>query len=686
MAKLNFTLNIDGLPEETFVVREYKGYESISDVILENGHSCYGFRYYIDLASRQSNISPEMVVDRTAHLTIFRNKQAVQHVNGIVRSFSQGDTGYSHSYYSLVLVPSLERLSLRHNCRIFQLKTVPEIITILLKEMSINDFVFSLKRQCNKREFCVQYRESDLAFLQRLTAEEGIVYQFVHKDGKHTLSFSDDSNSQPKLSTPIPYNSRAGGVADSTYISSLIRSTQSDTSDIQLSDYSFKKPDYLFNQTNIGIGIDYQLEGYQHFDFPGRFKDNESGKTYTQTRLDFLRRDAHTAIAKSNEPALQAGYKFELTEHLDNSHNRDWLIVYVAHSGSQPQALEEAGGHGATTYSNSLKLIPAHIRWQANPTAKPQMDGPCIATVVGPEGEEIFCDEHGRVKLHFPWDRYSKGDEHSSCWVRVSQSWAGSQYGAMAIPRIGHEVIVSFLNGDPDQPIVTGRTYHVTNTPPYSLPDHKSKTVIRTETHKGKGFNELSFEDQVNEEKIYLHAQKDYEADVLNDHSTHIKHDQHLTVDNDQFIQIKNNQHTTIEGENRIKISRDMTQLIEGSQHHKVSNLYAMSIGHEIHIKSGAKIVVEAGAEITLKAAGSFVKIDASGVSVVGPAINLNSGGNAGRGSGFRDHSPILPNSVEKRTPPQDTIPRVSYQPLVNAEKTHVPSVKTCPNARGKDQ
>lgn len=652
MTKLNFTLTVDGLSEDTFVVREYKGYESLSDTLLDNGDTCYGFRYYIDLASRQANLTANNIVDRNAHLKVYRNAEEVQQVNGIVRSFSQGDTGRSHSYYSVTLVPSLERLSLRQNCRIFQLKTVPEIITLLLNEMGINDVVFTLKQPKKKREFCVQYRESDLAFVQRLAAEEGIVYHLAHKDGKHTLFFNDDSNTQPKLNTPIPYNAAAGGTADSSFVFSLIKSTQSDVSEVQLSDYSFKKPDYLFRQTSTGTELDDQ-QRYEHFDFPGRFKDNENGKAYSQARLSFLRREAKTAIAKSNEPALQAGYKFDLEEHLDDTNNRDWLVVYAQHSATQPQALEEAGGHGATTYSNQLKLIPAHIHWQATPMAKPQVDGPCIATIVGPEGEEIFCDEHGRVKLHFPWDRYSKGDEYSSCWVRVSQSWAGSQYGVIAVPRIGHEVIVSFLNGDPDQPIVTGCTYHATNTPPYLLPENKTKTVIRTETHKGTGFNELSFEDQANEEKIYLHAQKDYEADVLNDHSTHIKHDKHLTVDNDQFIQIKNNQHTTIDGEGRIKISQDSTQIIEGSHHHKVNNLYAVSTGNEIHFKSGAKVVIEAGAGITLKAAGSFIKIDASGISVVGPAINLNSGGSASNGSGFREAIATLPNNVEPVPAPE---------------------------------
>ncbi|MBY7666998.1 type VI secretion system tip protein TssI/VgrG, partial [Vibrio anguillarum] len=391
-----------------------------------------------------------------------------------------------------------------------------------------------------------------------------------------------------------------------------------------------------------GREMDYQQATYEHFDAPGRFKDDVSGKAFNQIRLEYLRREARTATGKSNHPGLQAGTKFDLQEHLDDSANRDWVVVQVHHQGRQPQALEEEGGSGATTYSNQFTLIPADVTWRATPQAKPQVDGPCMALVVGPDGEEIFCDEHGRVKLHFPWDRYSNGDEHSSCWVRVSQGWAGSQYGMIAIPRIGHEVIVSFLNGDPDQPIVTGRTYHATNKAPYILPDNKTKTVLRSETHQGEGFNELSFEDQAAQEKIYLHAQKDLDALVLNDATAHIKHDQHLTVDNDQFTHVKHNHHLTVEGESRDNITKDNSVEISGSVQHKVAKLTAIQTGREISLKAGAKIVVEAGAEVTLKAGGSFVKVDAGGVHIVGPAINLNAGGSAGSGSAYGGQSAML--------------------------------------------
>ncbi|AQM20355.1 type VI secretion system Vgr family protein [Vibrio anguillarum] len=682
MATLNFTLKVDGLADDAFVVREYQGQESLSESVLANGEPCYGFRYHIELASRQSTLSAIDVVDKTAQLTVFRNGGVVQRVHGIVRQFSKGDIGHHHTFYSLTLVPALERLSLRQNSRIFQLKTAPEILSIVLQEMGIDDYAFALKRECLQREFCVQYRETDSHFLHRLAAEEGLVYHLLHEEGKHTLIFSDDSQGLTKLDTPIPYNVLSGGIADTPYISNLISHTQSQVAESQLADYSFKKPTYGFKQSALGTAMDYQQTHYEHFDFPGRFKDDESGKAFNQIRLEYLRRQARTAQGQSNEARLQAGTLFDLAEHLDDSANRDWVVVQVNHQGQQPQALEESGGSGATTYSNQFTLIPADVTWRATPYTKPQVDGPCIAHVVGPDGEEIFCDEYGRVKLHFPWDRYSNGDEHSSCWVRVSQGWAGSQYGMMAIPRIGHEVIVDFLNGDPDQPIVTGRAYHATNKAPYTLPDNKTKTVLRSETHQGEGFNELSFEDQAGQEKIYLHAQKDYEALVLNDATTHIKHDKHLTVDNDQFGHIKNNQHLTVEGESRQKIALDHSLEVGGSLHQKIGEKTVFDSGNEVHLKAGNKLVLDAGNEITIKAAGSFIKVDGGGVYLVGPAINLNSGGSAGSGSGYGGVVAVLPMGLAASSAPDElvlSLPTASLIQQVIADiKTEMPITQVC--------
>ncbi|WGY45797.1 type VI secretion system tip protein TssI/VgrG [Vibrio sp. ABG19] len=683
MATLSYKFQVDGLETDTLVVHAFDGQETLSCELMD-GRPCYGFRYELALASRQPGISAEMVVDKSAELTLYRDEMLVQRVHGVVRAFSCGDTGHHHTFYSLTLVPALERLSLRHNSRIFQLKTVPEILSVLLQEMDIDDYTFALTRDYPQRELCVQYRETDLEFLHRLAAEEGLVYSFIHQEGQHTLLFSDASDSLPKLGEPVPYNSLAGGVMETPFISALQVNTRAEVSQTAMQDYSFKKPAYSFAQSALGSDMDYQHTTYEHYDAPGRFKDDVNGKALSRIRLEFLRREARTASGQSNQPLLRAGMKFDLQEHLNESLNRDWLVVSVHHQGTQPQALEEEGGSGATTYANQFKLIPAHISWRGTPEAKPQVDGPMIATVVGPQGEEIFCDEHGRVKLHFPWDRYSNADELSSCWVRVSQGWAGSQYGMLALPRIGHEVIVSFLNGDPDQPIVTGRTYHATNTTPYPLPENKTKTVIRSETHQGEGFNELSFEDQAGNEQVYLHAQKDFDGLVENDHRSEIRHDRHVTVENDRFSQVVANQHQTIGGESRSKIGADSSLKVDGSAQHKVGNLIAVQAGREISLKAGAKLVVEAGAEVTLKAGGSFVKVDGGGVHLSGPAINLNAGGSAGSASGYAGQAALLPGGVEAVDVPEELTfikpiaSLISEEALVQIAISDIPIARLC--------
>ncbi|MDW6001875.1 type VI secretion system Vgr family protein [Vibrio mangrovi] len=650
MTTLKFRLTIDGIDDETLVVRDYQGMESISDSVDQQGHPVHGYRYTIDIASRNSDLTFEQMVDTTALLEVLRDNEVVQRVHGVIRSFSRGDTGHHHTFYSLTLVPSLERLSLRHNSRIFQQLDVPEIFSILFQEMNIGDFAFSVKRECTKREYCVQYRETDLEFFHRLAAEEGLMYRFEHHQDKHILVITDSPEGFGRLATPVPYNALSGGVFETPYVSTLTENKRTEVSDACLSDRSFKKPSYKISHAATAQNMSYQRGDYEHFDHPGRFKDDASGKAFTQVRLEALRRKAHTFEGKSNEARLQAGYRFDLMEHPDREMNRNYLLVQIAYQGSQPQALEESGGSGATTYANQFAAVPGEQVWRMAPHTKPILKFPTLAKVVGPEGEEIYCDEYGRVKVQFPWDRYGNSDDQSSCWLRVSQGLAGAQYGMMAIPRIGHEVVVHFLNGDPDQPLITGRTYNANNVAPYPLPDNKTKTVLRTETHQGEGYNELSFEDQSGSEKIYLHAQKDTDMLIENDSTTYIKHNQSSTIDNDRYSHIKANDHHTVSGEARTKIAQSQTLMIEGELHVKAGRVWVNESGTEIHIKAGEHVVIEAGNEITLKAGGSFVKVDPSGVSLVGPGVNLNSGGSAGNGSGFGGEAAILPQISAKAT------------------------------------
>ena len=635
MAKLTFTLTVEGLPEETFVVTGYQGKESLSDSSFGVSQACYGFRYNIELASRQSGITAQQVVDKTAQLTMKRNGEPVQFVNGIIRQFSQGDIGHHHTVYSLVLVPALERLSLRQNSRIFQLKTVQDIISQILGEMGVADFSFALKRSLSQREFCVQYRETDLEFVHRLAAEEGITYYIEQADGKHTVVFFDDSALISKYGAPVLHNGLPGGQSGEPFVSQFKIEHQSEPSHLTFKDYSFKKPSYGFLQEQQGADLSFQQSSYEHYDFPGRYKDDGSGIAFSQLRLEYLRRESNLGHGKSNHHALQAGVKFDLSENLEASANRDWIVVAVTHQGTQPQALEEDGGHGATTYSNQFTVIPANKTWRAKPQPKPQVDGPMIAKVVGPAGEEIYCDEHGRVKVHFPWDRESEQNEHSSCWVRVSQGWAGAQYGFMAVPRIGHEVIVSFLHGDPDQPIITGRTYHATNTPPYPLPANKTRTVIRTETHQGDGFNEIRFEDQAGQEEIFIHAQKDQNNVVNNDETTKVGHDRSEDVGNNETINIGQNRTETVGNNETITIGNNRTETVGGNEMVTVKGntaettaiAKAETVGAAKALSIGAGYQVSVGGAMN-KTVGLADMSEIGGIksTMVGKSINYDAG------------------------------------------------------------
>ncbi|WP_025675430.1 type VI secretion system Vgr family protein [Salinivibrio socompensis] len=681
MATLRFSLVVDGLAEDTFVVREYQGHESVSDSYA-GGQPLSGYRYDISLASRQSGITADQTVDKKALLTVFRDEEPVQYVHGIVRRFTHKEIGHHHTFYSLILVPSLERLSLRRNSRIFQHQTVKDIISTLLTEMGITDVSFSLKRELPEREFCVQYRESDLAFLHRLAAEEGINYYFTHREDKHTVHFYDDSSLIDKYAKPVEHNSRAGGTYSDPYVRHIDISDQSESNKTVLKDYSFKKPAYSFLQPHEADGTSYQRTDYEHFDAPGRYKNDPNGKAFTRIRNEFLRREASTAQGQSHVPALQAGVKFDLIESLHKPANRDWLVVSVSHVGTQPQALEEEGGTGATTYHNHFKVIPATRQWRATPQPKPQVDGPMIGEVVGPKGEEIFCDEHGRVKVHFPWDRESKQDEHSSCWIRVSQGWAGAQYGFMAVPRIGHEVIVSFLNGDPDQPIITGRTYHATNVPPYLLPNHKTRTVIKTQTHQGEGSNEIRFEDQASIEQIYIHAQKDQDIVTENIHREFVGVDSHRQVGRNTYQSVTENSHRMV-GKNVVeefgqdhhqKIGRNLVQRILGklsrfisggmitkveggivtqataSEEKEIGANQRTKVSNESYL-TAKNIVLEAGNELTIKGPGGFVKIDGGGITISGTKVKINEGGSPGKGTA---PTMVQPDETDKPQQPDD--------------------------------
>ncbi|HAO2849199.1 TPA: type VI secretion system tip protein VgrG, partial [Escherichia coli] len=419
------------------------------------------------------------------------------------------------------------------------------------------------------------------------------------------------------------------------------------------------------------------------FDYPGRYKDEQHGKDFTLYQMESLRSDAEKATGQSNSPKLWPGTRFMLTGHPQKMLNREWQVVQSILSGNQPQALHGSQGKG-TTLGNQLEVIPADRTWRPRLQNKPKVDGPQSAIVTGPAGEEIFCDEHGRVRVQFHWDRYNPATEASSCWVRVSQAWAGPGFGNLAIPRVGQEVIVDFLNGDPDQPIIMGRTYHEDNRSPGDLPGTKTQMTIRSKTYKGSGFNELRFEDATSNEQVYIHAQKNMDTEVLNDRTTDVKHDHTetigndqkitvvkgqtvqvgtrkegghdqsitvandrcITVRNDQTLQVTNDRTVSVSNDDGLYVRNDRKVTVEGKQEHKTTGNHislvegkhslvvkgdlARKVSGALGIKVDGDIVLESSSRISLKVSGSFVVIHSGGVDIVGPKINLNSGGSPG--------------------------------------------------------
>ncbi|HAI8146925.1 TPA: type VI secretion system tip protein VgrG, partial [Escherichia coli] len=515
-------------------------------------------------------------------------------------------------------------------------------------------------------------------------AEEGIFFfeRFAADSPEQKLTLCDDVAGLSQAGE-FPFNPDTSAGAETECVSMFRYEAHVRPSSVQSQDYTFKVPDWPGMYEQQGESLNGQLEQYEIFDYPGRYKDEQHGKDFTLYRMESLRSDAEKATGQSNSPKLWPGTRFTLTEHPQKMLNREWQVVQSILSGDQPQALHGSQGRG-TTLGNQLEVIPADRTWRPRVQSKPKVDGPQSAIVTGPAGEEIFCDEHGRVRVKFHWDRYHGMTEESSCWVRVSQAWAGPGFGNLAIPRVGQEVIVDFLNGDPDQPVVMGRTYHEDNRSPGDLPGTKTQMTIRSKTYKGSGFNELRFEDATDKEQVYIHAQKNMDTEVLNDRTTDVKHDHTETIGNDQKITVglgqtvnvgskkegghdqkvivANDRCITVRNDQMLKVTNDRTvsvshddslyvrndrwvtvkgklehrttgnhiSQVEGKHSLEVKGDLAEKVSGALGIKVDGEIVLESSSQISLKVGRSFVVIHSGGVDIVGPKINLNGGGSPG--------------------------------------------------------
>ncbi|HCI1910939.1 TPA: type VI secretion system tip protein VgrG, partial [Pseudomonas aeruginosa] len=547
----------------------------------------------------------------------------------------------------------------RNNQRIFQHLTVPQIVALILEEHGIlaDAYRFQLGTRYPEREYCVQYDESDLHFVQRLCAEEGIHFHFRHSAEAHLLVFGDDQTVFPRLGRPTAYVHDSGLVADEPVIKRFSLRLASRTTRTTRRDYDFEKPRLLLEAGNRPAADAPAEPDLEDYDYPGRFVDRQRGKLLSQRALERHRADRRLGEGVSDQPLLVSGHFLEIAEHPRAEWNDLWLLSEVFHEGKQPQVLEEnvTSDTSASTddfqqgYRNRFLATPWEVFFRPPlEHPKPRVLGSQTAVVTGPPGEEIHCDRYGRVRVQFHWDREGQGDDKSSCWLRVASGWAGNGYGGIVIPRVGMEVLVDFLEGDPDQPLVSGCVYHAAHPVPYELPANQTRSVFKSlSSPGGGGYNELRIEDRKGQEQIFVHAQRDWDENIEHDQKIRVGHERHDTVEANSYSEFKAEEHHTVHGERKVELKADDHLTVGDSQHVKLGRAYLARAGREIHLKAGQKMVIEADSELTVKAGGSFIRLDASGIAISGPLARINAGGAPGSGSGIAIKMPLTPGAAD---------------------------------------
>ena len=625
-----------------FSVYAFKGHEKVSEP----------YEFVVELVSRSASEDLTSLLGTEACLSIKDRSGGTRHVHGLIRSMEQLHTANAFTHYKCYLVPRLWYLDKIRDHRIFQNLSVVEIIDALLKEQGFTSdgAEFKLFYEYKPREYCVQYGETTLHFISRLCEEEGIFFYFEHSQTGHKVCFCDREGA-PRIEgeNDIRFFVGSGSVPTTCVIHDLNINEQISSNASAYREWNFEKPklDLAVEQAQEApVPPGMKLEQYR---YPHLYQLRADGTRYVDLQVQRQLTLGTWLEGRSDVARLLPGFTFSIFEHPRTMVNAGWWIVSVQHEGSQPQVLEHEAPERGISYQSVFTSIPEMTRYiPPQEHLKNRVSGQQTGIVTGPEGEEIYPDKHGRVKVQFFWDRADQWNENTTCWIRVSQGWAGSQYGTMAIPRIGHEVIVSFLEGDPDRPIVTGRVYHELNRPPYPLPEHKTRSVFKSMSTPGKegeerGFNEIRIEDKKGEEEIYVHAEKDVNLHVKNDWKKHVLHDWHQTVDHFTYVKTEGETHETLRDQRKTELFANDNLTVHADSHTRIDGKMLGKVGTELHIKVGQKVVIEAGTELTLRGGAGWIKLDPSGVRFGGPKVNLGGGGSPGNGSGAK---PLLPEGT----------------------------------------
>jgi type VI secretion system secreted protein VgrG len=577
------------------------------------------------------SVDEKALLGQNALLTVHLGEDGDRFFHGIVSRVTHWEGGTQERLrYRITIVPRWWTLKHTRNSRIFQEKTVPEIVHEVLGDALV-EHRLELNGSYSKRTYCVQYRESDCDFVSRLLEEEGIFYYFEHAEDAHTMVLADTSLGCPAMpgEARIVFRTASKMVASSEYVHEFTSQLEVQPSAIALRDFNFVRPAQDLTASSSDDEAETTLEVY---DYPGGYEASGTGKALAKVRLEELRARVELATGASSCRRLRTGHTLELGEHPVDSFNRSYLVLSARHVGRQPEVLlsGEAPSDSKESYRNTFTCLPAKVPYRPpRTTPRPLIPGAQTAIVVGPAGEEIHTDEHGRIKVQFHWDREGARDDKSSCWIRVSQAWAGPGWGSLYLPRIGQEVVVEFLEGDPDRPLVTGSVYNGQNPPPIALPDDKTQSTLRSNSSPGgAGFNELRFEDAAGQEQVYFHAQKDLDIVVENDKTQQVggnetllvKKDRSRTIEGNQALEVKKNDDSVIGGNQSLRVDKDRSTSVGGNHTETVAGDQSIQVGNNQNVLVSLASFETVGLGKMLNVGGAYAV-------TVGGALNQLVGG-----------------------------------------------------------
>ncbi len=567
------------LGADTLLLRSFTGHEAISQL----------FRFDLDLISEKDSVSFDSIVGKDVTLKVILADGSERYWHGFISRFSQGAQDRRFTTYHAEMVPWLWFLTRTADCRIFQNKTAPDIIKTIFSDLGFNDFSMKLQGSFVQRDYCVQYRETDFNFVSRLMEEEGIFYFFEHAQGKHKMILANDPSAHaavPKQAT-ARYELSSGGWRDEDVITQWTAEQEFRPGAWAHTDYNFETP-----STNLLVKAAGNNK-YEIYDHPGEYMKRADGDGLARIRLEETMMPRIVMHGAGDCRAFLTGYKFDLIDHYRIDLNTTYLLTAIRHSATLGDNFEtSSGGSGVSqpAYHNSFECIPIKTVFRPpRVTPHPIVQGCQSAVVVGPSGEEIYTDKYGRVKVQFHWDREGKLNENSSCWIRVSMPWAGKGWGGVQIPRIGQEVVVDFLEGNPDQPIIIGRVYNAQQMPPFGLPAGAVISGFKSNSTKGGGgYNEISLNDTKGTELIQVHAQYDQDIKVEHDERTNVGHDRTESVGNDEKITIGHDRTEKVGNNETITIGVDRTEKVGSNEKITIGSNRTENVGSNETIGIGS--------------------------------------------------------------------------------------------------